>query len=397
MKLSTFIFLLTFSSCLYSNNAEKYFLESVNKALKVNHAAFNVVDRIKFIDTDNFATDTFYVMLKRNGFIPKINCLFRLQYGNGNVNLFTGQEYKSLDVDEKNLFVVDTSQGAFYWIESEGIMQLCQKMLPNPENKLEFSQGYRYEFLDNVLIDGQECRQISIAANLTVPTPEARGYDSNLYPSYDSAVVAISMSDNYIRRFYRYVLLEDGSSQIEEQIISNLTVSLPIDDLMFDISLPEGYSIKEYDADAEQPDLLKNGSAAPKWVLADENGKEYRLSEYKDNVIVMDFWGTWCKWCIKAMPKIQELHEMYSANGLKIFGISCQEPHNADPKKFMESKGFTYQLLVQGDEVAKHYKVKGFPTLYIIDKQGKIVFSMVGYTDNMFDKLSKIIKEELEK
>jgi len=389
--------LLIFSGRLLSNEAKDYFDEHIQKSLQINQAAFNVIDRIKYIDAEEFSTDTFYVMLKRNGFIPKINCMFRLQYTNGNINLFTGKEYKSLDVDEKSLFIVDSSNGAFYWIEAEGIYQLCQKMLPNNDNKTEFAGGYRYNFIEDVNIDGQDCRQISIASNLSVPSIEDRDYESNYYPVYDSTVVAISKSDKLIRRFYRYVLLEDGSSQIEEQFISNLTVGLPIDDIMFDVSLPDGYFLKQYDADAEQTDLIPNGTAAPKWVLADDIGKEYRLSEFAGKIVIMDFWGTWCKWCIKAMPEIQQLHELYAGKGVKIFGISCQEPSSADPRKFMDNKGFTYQLLVQGDEVAKHYKVKGFPTLYIIDKEGKVISSMVGYSDNMYEKLKKIIEDELSK
>ena len=95
------------------------------------------------------------------------------------------------------------------------------------------------------------------------------------------------------------------------------------------------------------------------------------------------------------MPKIQEIYEEFKDKDVVVLGISCQEPPNAKPKEYMNKVGAKYQLLVQGDEVANHYKIRGYPTLYIVDKYGKIAFSFVGYSDDMKAKLEEVINREL--
>ncbi len=391
MKLNIIVSFFILSYLLTAGTPEQLFNRAVNKTLNVNYISYNITDKIKYLEAAQFISDTMYVIAKRNRRIPYINALLRIQYENGNVTLFTGKEYKSLDVDEKTLFVVDTSQGALYYLQNAGIPQLLQKHLASVMSRLSF-EHYKFIHLNDTTLDGQLCKQIAIFSKVNTPISE----DSNTKAVFDSTVVAVSEADTMLRRYYRAVSLDNGDTQIEEQLFTNVRAGIRIDDIMFDISLPEGYAYKSPTPAGKRPELLPLGSIAPKWVLADEKDKEYRLSDYAGKVVVMDFWGTWCKWCLKAMPMIQKVHKYYN-NEVIILGISCQEPHNAAPKKFMDDKGFTYQLLVQGDEVAKHYKVKGFPTLYVIGKDGKIAWYFVGYSDNLDAELKKIIEKELAK
>jgi peroxiredoxin len=384
--------LFVFSGILSANSPEQFFGQSVNKALRTEHISFNVIDKIKFIQADKFMIDTMYVIAKRKKRISFTNAFFRMQYENGNVMLFNGKEYKSLDVDEKTLFVVDTSQDGYYYLRSSGIPQILQKHLAFAENKLTFD-NYSYSFLSDTVLDGNKCRQIEILAKVN----QRIDAESETKIILDSAVVTISVKDTLLRRYFRRVALDDGNEQIEEQYFTSVRSGIAIDDIVFDISLPEGYSYKRPSTERRKPKLLAVGSDAPKWVLGDDKDREYRLSSYIGKVVVMDFWGTWCKWCRKAMPQIQQMYEMYKDKGVAIFGISCQEPHSSNPREYMESNGIAYQLLVQGDEIAKYYKVKGFPTLYVIDKYGKVAWYFVGYSDNLAEDLKKVIEKELAK
>ncbi len=389
------VLLLVFisSMSLWANKALELYEATQSKALKTNYVAFNVVDRLKPLDGEYFFSDTIYVLAKRNGFVPKLNALFRFQYKNGNVNLFNGKEYKSLDTDEKTLFTVDTSNGAFKYIDILAVPLILNKHLATEYNKLDFT-GYNYKMLGDTTLDGKLCNQIAVYTHRKRNMGQLNG--KIFYSTSDSAVFVIGKPDNLVRRFYRKVQFENGQSQIEEQLFSNVRAGVPIDDIMFDISLPSGYSQKiSSTANNSQPQLLAIGSDAPKWVLGDENDVEYRLSDYKGKVVILDFWGTWCKWCLKSMPKIEEIHRMYKDKGVVVLGISCQEPHTANPTEFMKKKGFTYKCLVQGDEVANHYKVKGFPTLYVIDKYGKVAWYFVGYSENLKEMLGQVIEREL--
>jgi len=398
MRIKFVIFFVILSATAIANEAVDIFNAYMQRAFSVNHAVFNVIDRVKYIGTDTFSEDTLYVLLKKNGFIPRTNAYFRIQHSNGNVELLNGNQFKSLDTEKKTLFVIDTADGAFKWIEMNGIPQLLRKPMPNKDNYLEYREFYSFtKFPNSVDVSGVECTQISMVARLAAPTGRAIHDLETAYPLYDSTVIAIANKDKMLRRFYRNVVFEDGGKQEEEQIFSNMTLDLPIDLIMFDIQAPQDYSVEVYEPDKVDANLLGVGTDAPLWMLGDDMNKEYRLSDYKGKVVLLVFWGSWCPWCAKAMPVIENIHKKYSESGLEVLGISCQEPNDANPRDYMMRNNYTFQLLVQGDNAAKDYLVTGFPTIYLVDKQGRISGVSVGYTEDMAQKLQELISRELEK
>lgn len=183
----------------------------------------------------------------------------------------------------------------------------------------------------------------------------------------------------------RYVWQEQDITAV--LTFSDIKVNSEIDDSVFQINAPEGYEIKEF----KLP--LVPGVPAPDWTLSDTDGKKWSLSDFKGQIVVLDFWATWCKPCIAAMPKLQELHEQYRDNGIKVIGISTWE--RDDPAKLMAQKNLNYQLLLNGEKIAEEYGVMGLPTLFIIDVDGNIVHSEFGYNPEAFDKIVKIVKNSL--
>jgi len=123
-------------------------------------------------------------------------------------------------------------------------------------------------------------------------------------------------------------------------------------------------------------ELISKGDAAPEWSLTDSNGVKVNLSDLKGQVVVLDFWATWCGPCKVAMPHVQKLHEDYADKGVKVFGVNCWE--RGDAKAYMSQSKYTYGLLLDGDKVAEAYRVTGIPTFYVIDQDGKVAFAATG-------------------
>lgn len=154
---------------------------------------------------------------------------------------------------------------------------------------------------------------------------------------------------------------------------------------------------KEVSANPQGPatdKLLTVGSSAPNFTLRSPDGKQKTLKDFKGRVLILDFWGTWCVPCRKTMPILQGLHERYSKNGLTVVGISVAD-READPAAFMKRMGLTYQLLLNGDSAAKQYKAVLLPTLYVIDKSGKIVYRQAGVGEDDKAQLTKIVEKLL--
>ncbi len=188
------------------------------------------------------------------------------------------------------------------------------------------------------------------------------------------------VQDYLPRKFEQITANDKGRYGAYVLSLSNLRVNVSFGEWAFQIIPPRGYTLTPYRA-PDQPALLSVGDLAPDWTLTDASGTRHTLSQYRGKPIVLDFWATWCGPCIRTMPDIQRLHEKYLSNDLIVFGVNTWEESNS--AVYMKQRGFTYGLLLKGEEIAKAYKVNILPTVYVIGGDGKIVFRSIGVDDNL--------------
>ncbi len=203
-------------------------------------------------------------------------------------------------------------------------------------------------------------------------------------------------------------------TQTRAAVLSDVRVDDKVTPATYALAVPDGYRVRagevkraggsrgqrlgdpEKKRDAAKPQIgLEVGSAAPNWSLTNGTGQKRSLADYKGKVVVMDFWGTWCGWCIKAMPQIQEVHEKYKDQPVAILGMNVENDPSADPLGFMKKSGYTYEQIMQAESITSRYKVTGYPFLYVIDQDGKVLEVEVGYSANLKDKLIEIIDKAL--
>lgn len=126
------------------------------------------------------------------------------------------------------------------------------------------------------------------------------------------------------------------------------------------------------------------GQAAPDFVLPDLSGNMVSLKEFRGKVVLVDFWATWCLPCRKTLPELAELDKKYGDNGLVILGLSIDDPSsydNAYVSKFKDRYNVDYRILRADKDIVKKYLGTDnprVPTLFIIDKNGKIVKKFEG-------------------
>jgi thiol-disulfide isomerase/thioredoxin len=106
--------------------------------------------------------------------------------------------------------------------------------------------------------------------------------------------------------------------------------------------------------------------------LPDLDGRQINSADLKGNVVVLDFWATWCGPCLAGMPAFNSLYTKYAGRGVKVIGIAVQSGWAHDIKPYRDQYKVAYPILVGDDEVAEKYGVIGFPTTYILDKDLKI-------------------------
>lgn len=142
--------------------------------------------------------------------------------------------------------------------------------------------------------------------------------------------------------------------------------------------------------------LLKIGSMAPNWTLPSSQNKLLSLRDFRGKIILLDFWGTWCMPCLKGMPDIQAIYDLFKNEQVVIMGVSVETEKNADLVGYMKRKGYTYTTLTDGSKVTKDYKVSEFPSIYLIDKDGIIIHAEHGgnrenFKEDLIDRIKKAL------
>ena len=136
------------------------------------------------------------------------------------------------------------------------------------------------------------------------------------------------------------------------------------------------------------------GNLAPDFTLNDINGKPLALSSLRGKWLILDFWGSWCSWCIKGMPKMKEYYAKY-AGKLEILGVDCNDTvekwKNAVAKHEIPWL-HVYWDKEKGDNPVELYAVRGFPTKVVIDPEGKVAKIIVGEDPAFYDYLDEVIK-----
>jgi len=123
------------------------------------------------------------------------------------------------------------------------------------------------------------------------------------------------------------------------------------------------------------PNAMAEGfPTAPPWQLTTQAGKTISLSDYQGKPVILHFWATWCPYCKKLQPKLVELEKKYQSTGIKIVSISFNEDDGATPQDEINKRGYDFITAVKGELVAKQYGVRGTPTTFFINRQGKAIY-----------------------
>jgi peroxiredoxin len=107
------------------------------------------------------------------------------------------------------------------------------------------------------------------------------------------------------------------------------------------------------------------------FTLADVNGKTWTLQDLHGQVVLVNFWATWCPPCRKEMPDLQSLYQEFKDRGLVILAISDEDPGKVKP--FIAANKFSYPILLDsGRKVNDLFQVEGIPKSFLYDRTGHL-------------------------
>ncbi len=118
---------------------------------------------------------------------------------------------------------------------------------------------------------------------------------------------------------------------------------------------------------------------APDFTLTSRDGQTVTLSDLKGQVVMINFWATWCGPCRQEMPLLEQLYSRYESLGFTLLGVNVEE-HSKDAAVFLKETPVTFPILFDPENgVSKLYDVSAMPSTVLVDRSGNVRFLHHGY------------------
>lgn len=189
--------------------------------------------------------------------------------------------------------------------------------------------------------------------------------------------------DRLVRRCVRYVAFDASPGMTYDALLTNIKRNDPIDPQAYTYTPPPGVTLE---TPPKSVPLLASGTLAPDFTALDMDQRTVKLSDYRSKVVVLDFWASWCGLCMASMPHNQSVVKKLQSRGVPVVLLAvddCEERTAFDSWAKKSSAPYPSLIFVHVSPSqqlsSKLYSVSGIPTQYVVDKNGVIRASFVGY------------------
>jgi peroxiredoxin len=139
------------------------------------------------------------------------------------------------------------------------------------------------------------------------------------------------------------------------------------------------------------------GQEAPDFALKSSTGENLRLSEYRGDVVMINFWATWCGPCRQEMPLLDELYGRYQRVGFNLLGVNIDDDSRR-AMQMIDELGVSFPVLFDSrKEVSELYDVEAMPVTVLVDREGTIRYIhhgyKPGYEEKYLDQIRSLLRE----
>lgn len=390
------ILLINFSVSSQDTNLNN---EIIDKTLKKYNTtkSFTYQTNIKYksFDNDSFIDINANVCLIVNEIDSNFKCFFYYSANYIGTNKTFSKYY-----DGKRLIVIDQMEKQYTIFNPNNnqispingtydgvIVQLSYIFNPQVMRKVLLDTSQNISLVDTIVNGIPYLAQINLLPN----TPD---YTDN------RRIIFINKNNNLIERVYGESHYKD-QVQIENYEFYNVQLkefNLQFLESLFKNKVNSEYSEKNYEP--PQRDTLILGTK-----LVPFNGKLYPNNndiriDTSLGIVILDFWYTSCLPCIKAIPDLNKIYSKYKKQ-IRMYGINPSPDDIKDLSKidnFQKRITILYPIVLAEWDDLIDYKIISFPTLYIFDKNGNLVFNQIGISseENLFEKLDSVLKKILQ-
>ncbi|MCU7844622.1 MAG: TlpA family protein disulfide reductase [Candidatus Thiodiazotropha sp. (ex Monitilora ramsayi)] len=144
---------------------------------------------------------------------------------------------------------------------------------------------------------------------------------------------------------------------------------------------------------AGQASASSEPSPAPDFTLKSRSGENIKLSELRGQVVMINFWASWCGPCRQEMPILDQLYQRYEPMGFTLLGVNVEED-SAAANKVLREIPVTFPVLYDSkNQVSETYQVRAMPSTFLIDRDGKVRYLHKGYKPGYEEEYQKQVRE----
>lgn len=115
--------------------------------------------------------------------------------------------------------------------------------------------------------------------------------------------------------------------------------------------------------------------------LKDDSGKPVSLASHLGQVVLVDFWATWCGGCKEELPWFQQFAVKYQRKGFRVLAVSVDEEGWPVVRRFVEPLKLRLQVVHDDSDTAKRYQLRELPAAFLVDRQGRVAAKYIGLVD----------------
>lgn len=398
MKLRIIVYLLFIYTCNSQNNDWQSIIKLCSEKLSSSKSlSYQAEYKIKYLDnsdTTNFPKLKYYVLKKPSdsilNFLVKINLIDYKQEKvyDGNNNFYTilhhekAIEYLSIESFGKSIVKNNIFSDAIPKFLTTGFENILKRQ--------------------DINVSINEITDVNTLAwkiEFNFPTDE----ENTLFKK----IIYIDKKTKLPYRLEGYGEFMGLQQQYSSLEISNLKLDIGISEDFFQL----GDNLKEYSRKIITKESIANSVNNNKvstdtitnfigFEIINSIGEKNKIEStfYNDKLVLIDFWYLGCAPCLKAMPKLNELYRKYSGDGFIVLGLNPIDSPVEKEKiinQFLTKLKVDYTNMYVTKETMKTYNVSSFPSVFLF-KNGKLIYSKIGYVENGFTKLENMIKNNLQ-
>ncbi len=207
----------------------------------------------------------------------------------------------------------------------------------------------------------------------------------NLYPIDTSIVLTYCFRFDKQSKLPKEITQYNDSTRTSyiKATISSVKENVEIADSVWDLErFANKYRIvKTFEEDSIE--LIKIGKKAPLWTLPLIKGGQISLSSLKGKLVFIDFWHCHCGYCIKAIPELNSMFQKYKNRNIAMLSLNFHD-NKEFIEKFLTKHSIDFEVLYNGENIAKQYGVNYAPCIILIDKKGEVIYSG-GFENKIID------------